>query len=331
MLSVALSLFLLLVVANLFMGSIDIPANEVLAILTGGNCANVAWETIILDIRLPQLLTAMLAGAAISVAGLVLQTLFNNPLAGPEVLGVNSGAALGVAVVMLLTGGSLAVIDAVGYVAVLIGAFVGALLVMGIILLLSTLLNNNIYLLIAGVAVGYMTSSAIILLNYFATSEGVQSYMLWGMGTFSSVSMQQLPLFATVVAVLLFVSLLMMKPLNALLLGDAYAHNLGVDVARVRRLALCITGLLSAVVTAYCGPVSFLGLAVPHIARMSVRSNNHNILLPATIFLGASIALACNLLCQLPGEGGFLPLSAVTSLIGAPVIIYVIIKNRLRN
>ena len=322
----AMVLFILFA-ANLFYGTIDIPAGEVLSILTGGECLRDVWRVVVLETRLPQALTALLAGASISVAGLLLQTLFRNPLAGPEVLGVNSGAGLGVALVMLLAGG-MSAFGLGGYLAVLGGAFGGALFVMMIILLLASLLRNNMFLLIAGVAVSYMTSSAITLLNYFSTAEGVHSYMVWGMGSFGGVTMLQMPFFATVSLVLLMVSLAMAKPLNALLLGDSYAVNLGVNVKGVRVMALCVTGLLTAVVTAFCGPVSFIGLAVPHIARLSMRSNNHRHLVPATIILGGAVALMCNLVCQLPGESGLLPLGAITPLIGAPVIIYVVIKHR---
>ena len=320
-------LLLMLFFANLFYGSIDIPAKEVLSIVTGGDCQRDVWRVVVLETRLPQALTALLAGASISVAGLLLQTLFRNPLAGPEVLGVNSGAGLGVALVMLLAGG-ITSFGLGGYLAVLGGAFGGALFVIMIILLLATLLRNNMFLLIAGVAVSYMTSSAITMLNYFSTAEGVHSYMVWGMGSFGGVTMQQMPFFASVSLLLLFVSLLMAKPLNAMLLGDSYAVNLGVNVKAVRATALCVTGLLTAVVTAFCGPVSFIGLAVPHIARISMRSNSHRQLIPSTIMLGGAVALLCNLVCQLPGESGLLPLGAITPLVGAPVIIYVVIKNR---
>ena len=322
----AMVLFILFA-ANLFYGTIDIPAGEVLSILTGGECLRDVWRVVVLETRLPQALTALLAGASISVAGLLLQTLFRNPLAGPEVLGVNSGAGLGVALVMLLAGG-MSAFGLGGYLAVLGGAFGGALFVMVMILLLATLLRNNMFLLIAGVAVSYMTSSAITLLNYFSTAEGVHSYMVWGMGSFGGVTMLQMPFFATVSLVLLMVSLALVKPLNALLLGDSYAVNLGVNVKGVRAMALCVTGLLTAVVTAFCGPVSFIGLAVPDIARLSMRCNNHRHLVPATIILGGAVALMCNLVCQLPGESGLLPLGAITPLIGAPVIIYVVIKHR---
>ncbi|MBR5851102.1 MAG: iron ABC transporter permease [Bacteroidaceae bacterium] len=325
--ALAALVLLLLFAANLFYGSIDIPRGEVLSILTGGGAQRDVWRVVVLETRLPQALTALLAGASISVAGLLLQTLFRNPLAGPEVLGVNSGAGLGVALVMLLAGG-FSTFGIGGYFAVLGGAFLGALFVIMIILLLATLLRNNMFLLIAGVAVSYMTSSAITLLNYFSTAEGVHSYMIWGMGSFGGVAMSQMPFFAPVTLVLLMVSLALAKPLNALLLGDAYAVNLGVNVKAVRAVALCVTGLLTAVVTAFCGPVSFIGLAVPHIARISLSSNNHLRLIPATIMLGGAVALLCNIVCQLPGQSGLLPLGAITPLIGAPVIIYVVIKNR---
>jgi iron complex transport system permease protein len=325
--ALAMLFLLLLFAANLFYGSIDIPCSEVLSIVTGGECGRDVWRVVVLETRLPQALTALLAGASISTCGLLLQTLFRNPLAGPEVLGVNSGAGLGVAIVMLLSGG-LSLLGVGGYLALLGGAFAGALFVIMIILLLATLLHNNMFLLIAGVAVSYITSSAITLLNYFSTAEGVHSYMVWGMGSFGGVTMQQMPFFASVALVLLVVSLVMAKPLDVLLLGDAYAANLGVNVKTVRAVALCVTGLLTAVVTAFCGPVSFIGLAVPHIARLSLRSNIHRHLLPATMLSGGAVALMCNLICQLPGENGLLPLGAITPLVGAPVIIYVVIKNR---
>lgn len=323
----AILALLLLFAANLLFGSLDIPYGEVLSIMTGGECERDVWRVVVLETRLPQALTALLTGASISVAGLLLQTIFRNPLAGPEVLGVNSGAGLGVALVMLFAGG-MSTFGLGGYFAMLGGAFVGAIFVIMIILLLATFLRNNVFLLIAGVAVSYLTSSAITLLNYFSTAEGVHSYMVWGMGSFGGVTMQQIPFFATVALLLLMASLVMAKPLNALLLGDAYAVNLGVKVKAVRVVALCITGLLTAVVTAFCGPVAFLGLAVPHIARLLLRCNNHRHLIPSTIMFGGAVALLCNLACQLPGESGLLPLGAITPLVGAPVIIYVVIKNR---
>lgn len=323
---VVVALFLL----NLFMGAVDIPFGEVLSIITGGECERETWKIIVLETRLPQAVTALLSGAAISVAGLLLQTLFNNPLAGPEVLGINSGAGLGVALVMLLTQGIFAVggMTVAGYLAVFAGAFIGAAVIMAVILLLSTILRNKIFLLVVGVAVGYLASSLISVLNYFATAEGVHSYLIWGMGSFSAVSLGQLPLFVALTAALLLVSLLMIKPLNAILLGDAYAHNLGVNVKAVRNVLLALVGMLTAVVTAFCGPIAFIGLAVPHMARMLLGSNNHKVLLPGTLLFGSVVALVCNVICQLPGDSGLLPLGAITPLIGAPVIIYVVLRNK---
>ena len=323
-------LLLLLFVANIFYGSIDIPAAEVWKVLAGPSGEESVWHTVVLDVRLPQAVTALLAGAAMSVAGLLLQTLFNNPLAGPEVLGINSGAGLGVALVMLFSQSAAiaSVVGIDGYMTVLAGAFVGALLVMAVILLLSSMLNGKVYLLVAGVAIGYLVSSAISVLNYFATSEGVHSFVVWGMGSLGSVSMGYLPFFSVTVVVLVAAALMMAKPLNALLLGDAYATNLGVSVMRTRVMLLAITGLLAAVVTAFCGPVPFIGLAVPHIARLVLGTDNHRRLLPFSILVGGVVMLLCNIVCQLPGESGLMPLGAITPLVGAPVIIYVIVNDR---
>ncbi len=319
-----------LFIANILWGAVSIPLAEVLNILLGEASGNEGWRVIILESRLPQALTAMLAGMALSTAGLMLQTLFNNPLAGPEVFGINNGAGLGVAIVMLMQGGALTSggLTIGGYAAILAGAFVGAALVIMVLLALSTLLHNNIFLLIAGLAVSYLTSSVISLLNYFSTAEGVHSYLIWGMGNFGGVSTEQMPFFALLMASMLVFALLMVKPLNALLLGDAYAANLGVKTKRARTILLALTGVLTAAVTAFCGPIAFIGLAVPHIARLLLRTNNHIYLLPATIILGGAVALLCNLLCQLPGSSGLLPLSAITPLIGAPVILYVILRKR---
>lgn len=320
---------LLFFIANLFWGSVHIPAAEVLDVITGGEDVRAAWRLIVLDARLPQAITALLAGMALSVAGLMLQTLFNNPLAGPEVFGINSGAGLGVAVVMLLLHGTFraGALSVGGYLALLAGAFLGALLIIAIILALSTWVRSNIFLLIAGLAVSYLTSALIALLNYFSTAEGVHSYLIWGMGNFGGVSNSHLPCFSALLVFALLSALLMAKPLNALLLGDAYAANLGVRVKRVRGMMLALTGLLTAVVTAFCGPISFIGLAVPHFARLFLRTNNHLYLLPATMFIGGAVALLCNLLCQLPGDSGLIPLGAITPLIGAPVILYIVLKR----
>lgn len=334
----AIALFAL----NLVVGSVKIPAIGVISVLFPRLSAMLfpssglvvaehpSWQFIIMEARLPQALTAMLSGASLAVSGLMLQTAFRNPLAGPSIFGINSGAGLGVALVMLLLGGSVMTnaFTVSGFVAILLAAFTGAMLVTGIIFVCSSMVRNNIMLLIIGIMIGYLSSSAISLLNFFATEEGVKSYMVWGLGNFGGVSMAHMPVFASVTLVGLILSIALIKPLNALLLGEQYAENLGINTHRVRNILLLVTGLLTAITTAFCGPVAFIGLAVPHIARLLLTTDNHRQLLPATILTGAVVALLCNLLCYLPGETGVIPLNAVTPLLGAPVIIYVIIKNK---
>jgi iron complex transport system permease protein len=260
----------------------------------------------------------------------MLQTAFRNALADPSIFGISSGAGLGVALVMLLLGGSFGAgsVSVGGYLAVIFAAFIGAMAVMAVIFFFSTIVKNDVMLLIIGIMTGYLSSSAISLLQFFATDEGVKSYMVWGMGSFGGVTTKHLPVFVAVCVAGIFASLLLMKSLNALMLGDRYAENLGVPIRRVRNWLLIVTGLLTAITTAFCGPVSFIGLAVPHIARLLFRTDNHQLLMPATILCGAVVALMCNLICFLPGENGVIPLGAVTPLIGAPVIIYVITKGK---
>lgn len=328
--SLLLLLIVLLLAANLLVGSVVIPAGEVLRILMGEDAGRESWHYIVWEARLPQALTALLAGSALAVCGLLLQTAFRNPLAGASVLGVNSGAGLGVAVVMLLLGGSItaAGFSFSGFFSILLGAFAGAMAVMALILFFSTLVRSHVMLLIIGLMVGYLVSSVVSLLNFLATAEGVQSYMVWGMGNFGGVSLRQMPAFAAVVLLGLAGALLLIKPLNALLLGERYAENLGVRVRRVRHALLAVVGVLTAVTTAFCGPVLFIDLAVPHIARLLLGTANHRMLLPATLLAGGAVALACNLVCLLPGEAGLIPLNAVTPLIGAPIVIYVIVSQR---
>ena len=328
---IALGLLIAVLFAfNIFVGSVSIPADDVLRILFDADAdVKPSWRFIILQSRLPQTLTATLAGGALAVSGLMLQTAFRNPLAGPGIFGISSGAGLGVALVMLFLGGSFSAgsVSVSGFVAVLVAAFAGAMLVTAVIFFFSTLVRHNVMLLIIGIMIGYISNSAISLLNFFATDEGVRSYMVWGMGSFGGVSTTMLPYFSVITLIAIFASLLLIKPLNALMLGDRYAENLGVNIIRVRNWLLVITGVLTAIVTAFCGPVAFIGLAVPHIARLVLRTDNHRILMPATILTGAVVALLCNVCCFLPGETGVIPLNAVTPLMGAPVIIYVITRG----
>ncbi|MBS5110330.1 MAG: iron ABC transporter permease [Phocaeicola vulgatus] len=315
---ILLLLILALTGANLLFGSVNIPAEAVWHILTGNEVEKASWSFIVWESRLPQAITALLCGMALAASGLMLQTTFNNPLADPSILGISSGASLGVALVMLAGAGTITagVFTLSGFLSVIIGAFIGSMLVMGIILFFSTLIKNSIMLLIIGIMIGYITSSAISLL------------MIWGMGNFGGVSLQQLPFFSLVTAAGLLITILLIKPLNALLLGTRYAENLGINIRRTRNLLLVATGLLTATTTAFCGPISFIGLAVPHIARLMLGTSNHNSLLPVTMLTGGAIALLCNFICILPGEAGIIPLNAVTPVIGAPIIIYVIVNQR---
>ena len=315
---------------NLLQGSVSIPAGEVWRILLGDESVKPGWSFIVWESRLPQALTALLCGAALSTCGLMLQTSFRNPLAGTSILGVNSGASLGVALVMLMFGGSITTgtFSLSGFFSVLLAAFVGAMAVLALILFLSTLIRNHVVLLIAGIMIGYITSSLISLLNFFATAEGVQSYMVWGLGNFGGVSLMQMPAFVLVCVLGLIGALLLIKPLNALLLGDRYAESLGINTKRIRNYLLLVTGILTAITTAFCGPILFIDLAVPPVARMLLGTSNHKSLLPVTMLLGGGVALLCNLLCILPGDAGIIPLNAITPMIGAPVIIYVLMTQR---
>lgn len=328
--SILIGLIALLMAANLFLGSVDIPAQAVIDILLGKDTARETWNFIVWESRFPQCITALLCGAALSASGLMLQTVFNNPLADTSILGISSGASLGVALVLLAGGGSVAAgsFTLSGFFSVVVGAFAGATLVLGLILFLSTLIKNSVMLLIAGIMIGYVASSVISLLNFFASAEGVQSFVIWGLGSFGGVSLKQLPAFSIMALTGLLFAVLLIKPLNALLLGSRYAENLGINTRRVRNILLAATGLLTAVTTAFCGPVSFIGLAVPHMARLMLGTSNHNSLMPVTLLAGSAVALLCNLICILPGDSGVIPLNAVTPLLGAPVIIYVIINQR---
>ena len=317
---------------SLLIGSVSIPASQVVAALTGGEVERESWRYIILESRLPQTVTAMLCGASLAASGLMLQTAFRNPLAGPSILGITNGASLGVAIVMLVTGGtlSLQVSDVgmflAGSLAVVVSAFIGAVAVIALLLLASTIVSSNLMLLIVGIMISYLVSSVVSMVHTIANADNIQSYVLWGMGSFNNVTLEQLPLFTALTLVGLLQAVLLIKPLNALMLGDEYARNLGVNVRRVRRWLLLSTGLLTGISTAYCGPVAFIGLAVPHIARLMMRTADHLTLMPVTIVMGAVVALLCNVISVLP-QHSVLPLNAVTPLFGAPVIIYIILKR----
>ena len=324
----------ILFLINLAYGSVSIPLDQVANILTGGSSGKASWDFIILQSRLPQAITAIFCGASLAVSGLMLQTYFRNPLAGPSVLGISNGASLGVAIVMLALGGTLGAagemgtgLKLTGSVLVIIAAFAGAVIVTMLYLVVTRFIKSNLIILILGIMVGYMTSSVVTLLNFFATVENVHSFVSWGMGSFSNVTTAQLPLLCGTSLIGIIIALALTKSFNMLLLGENYAANLGANLGRIRSMVLISTGILTAVTTAFCGPVSFIGLAVPHIARLLINSEDHRVLLPATLMSGAAIAMLCNIISVLPQQM-IIPLNAVTPLFGAPVIIYIILKRK---
>lgn len=320
--------FVVLFMGNLVYGAVNIPIGDVLSILTGGEAEKASWSMIVLNSRLPQSITAMLAGAGLAISGLMLQTLFRNPLAGPSILGISDGANLGVAIVMLYSGGLLGGMTGGAYFTMILAALAGSIAVLSLIIYFSRKVRSNVMLLIIGIMIGYLASSIISILNYHAAADKVHQFVMWGMGDFTGVSTEKLPYFAFFTTAGLIYSLLLIKPLNALLLGEMYAANLGVKIKSARISILLCTGILTATITAFCGPVSFIGLAVPHVARILLGTSNHKHLVPVTILSGACIAMLCNMLTVIPGSNSLLPLNAVTPMIGAPIIIYVIINRK---
>lgn len=322
-------LLLVLFILNICLGAVYIPLSDVIKSLFGGG-DNEIHNVILTHSRLPQAITATMSGAALAISGLMLQTLFNNPLASPSILGISSGASVGVAVVTLLFGGSIASMGLAGHIAITVGAMVGAFTILTLILLFSIKVKNSIMLLIVGIMLGYVASSVVSLLSFLATSEGVYSFVMWGLGNFSAVSSQNLYYFVSLISVALIISILLVKSLNGLLLGEEYCENLGINVKRARLFIIISTGLLTSVVTAFCGPISFIGLATAHIARLMLGTSNHRHLLPVTILIGSSMTLICNLLSNTIGGGVIVPINVITPFLGAPVIIYVIVnKNKI--
>ena len=327
LLSVVLFMFL-----NIALGSVSIPLPAVWDILTGTGEAPANWTNIIWKSRFPQVLTALVAGAGLSISGLQMQTVFKNPLADPSVLGISSGASLGVALVVLMSGtiGGIALSQAgiLGEVALTVAAIAGAMAVMALIVLASHKVKGNVTLLIIGVMIGYLANAIIGILKYFSVEEDVKAYVIWGLGSFSRVSGDQMGIFTGIMAVLIPLSMLSVKTLNLLLLGNGYARNLGLNIKRARILVILSAGVLTAIVTAYCGPIAFLGLAVPHLCRMVFQTSDHRVLMPASVLMGASLALMCNLLARMPGLEGALPVNSVTALIGAPIVASVLFRKR---
>lgn len=322
----------LLFVLNLLLGTVKIPVSDVVATLMGSQNVTEITRNIIWSSRVPQALTAMVAGAGLAVSGLQMQTVFRNPLAGPSVLGISNGASLGVACVVLMSGSlggvALSRLGYLGDVAMSIAAIIGSLAVMALILYVSQKVKGNVTLLIIGVMIGYLATAIIGVLKFFSAEEDIKAYVVWGLGSFSRVSGNQMILFVVLMAILLPMSMLLVKTMNLLLLGDGYARNLGLNIRRARMWVILCSGVLVAIVTAYCGPIMFIGLAVPHLCRALFRSSDHRILMPGTLLAGAALALLCNLIARMPGFEGALPVNSVTALVGAPVIASVLFRRR---
>ncbi len=332
---------IVLFVLNLLLGTVRIPLRAIIAILLGWGPMEAyaeqweIWFNIIWNSRVPQALTATVAGAGLAVSGLQMQTVFRNPLAGPSVLGISNGAALGVAFVVLLSGSlggvALSRLGYVGEAAMSVAAIVGALAVLMLIMWVAQKVKGNVTLLIIGVMIGYLANAIIGVLKFLSPEEDVKSFVVWGLGSFSRVSGNEMIVFVILMCILLPLAFLLVKPLNLLLLGDRYAANLGLNIKRSRMLVIISSGILVAIVTAYCGPIMFIGMAVPHLARSLFRTSDHRILMPATALCGSVLALVCNLIARMPGFEGALPVNSVTALVGAPIIAMVIFQRRKRD
>ncbi len=328
-------IIILFFMLNLLLGTVDIPFPSIVGILTGSGNEPVIWSNIVLKSRVPQALTATVAGAGLAISGLQMQTVFHNPLAGPSVLGISSGASLGVAFLILASGSiggtALSSWGYVGDAALSVAAVLGSLGVMSVIMYVSQKVRGNVTLLIIGVMIGYVAYAIIGVLKYFSAEEDIRAYVIWGLGSFSRVSGGQMWLFVILMLALIPLSMLLIKTMNLLLLGEQYARNLGLNIKSARMRVIGCSGVMIAIATAYCGPIMFLGLAVPHLCRAIWRTSDHRILMPATMLTGAALALVCNIIARMPGFEGALPLNSVTALVGAPVVASVLFRKRHAN
>ncbi len=320
-----LGLFLL----DISLGSVYIPVDEVFNILIGGDVEKSSWQNIILKFRIPRALTAIAVGAALAVSGLQMQTLFRNPLAGPFVLGISSGASLGVALLML--SGSLIssafFTSEIGNWLVVLAASLGSGLVLLLVVAVSIRVRDSMTLLIIGLMFGSLTGAVVSILQYFSTGDEIQMYLFWTFGSLGGLNINELKVLGIIVGIGLVVTVAIIKPLNALLLSENYARSMGVNIKSSRLLIILSTSLLAGSVTAFCGPIAFIGLAVPHLTRLLFDTSDHKVLLPAVALTGIIIMLVCDIISQLPGSQSLLPINAVTSLLGAPVVIWIILKK----
>ncbi len=322
-------LSILLLITELAFGSVNIPLSDVLNVLLGKPASKESWGIIILDSRLPRALTAIVAGGGLAVSGLLMQTFFRNALAGPSVLGITSGSSLGVAFVLLITGGLSFSGSSLGLgLAVSLAALGGAFAVLTLVIIVARYLRDPVTLLIFGLMLGYITSAMVSVMQFSASDSSLKSFVLWGMGSFADTSWSDFGILLIGVIIGIILIFTFLRHLNVLLLGEEYASSMGVPVKRIRLMIILSTGILAGIITAFCGPVAFLGLAVPHLSRGLFKTSNHYILLPGVILCGIVLGLACDLISRMPWTDGGLPLNAVTGIVGAPVVIYIILKRR---
>ncbi|MDB9451834.1 iron ABC transporter permease [Dolichospermum circinale] len=333
--SILLLCLILAFLLDLGFGAVNIPIHEVMNILLGQEAEKTTWTNIILKFRLPKALTATLAGAALGVSGLQMQTLFKNPLAGPFVLGISSGASLGVALVLLTASVTvptlLTDLGIIGDFSLVIAASFGAASVLGLMLVVSRRVQDTMTLLILGLLFGYATSAMVSILLQFSSQERIQSYIMWTFGSFTGVTWQQLAILTPVICLGLLIAVLQSKSLNALLLGESYARSLGLTVQKTRFSVISSASILAGAITAFCGPIAFLGVAIPHLCRSLFNTSDHRILIPSVIIMGAILALFADLVSQILINQMVLPLNAITALIGTPVVTWVILQRNSRK
>jgi len=321
---------LVLFITNISLGSISIPLKEIFNLLSGGVASKSSWETIIISYRLPKAITAILVGSGLSISGLLMQTLFRNPLAGPFVLGISSGASLGVALLILGSSvfGGFFLVAIYSNWALAIAASAGSFLVLSAVIIAANRVRNTMSILIIGLMFGSLTSAVISVLAFFSEAEQIQQYLFWSFGSLGNLTWTELSVFGIIYLVGILGTFSIIKPLNSFLLGENYAKSLGINIKKSRNIILLITSILTGVITAFSGPIAFVGLAVPHIAKMIFSTSNHKILLPAVALIGAIILLICDSIAQLPTSEFTLPINAITSLFGAPVVIWLLIRKK---
>lgn len=320
----------MVVLVSISLGSVSIPIDEIIAVLLGNESSKSSWATIILHFRLPKAITAMLVGSGLSIAGLLMQTLFKNPLAGPFVLGISSGASLGVAILILGAGIFGGVITTVSFSSwgLAIASSLGAAMVLFAVLLTAHKVRNTMSILIIGLMFGTVTSAIISVFTFFSDAEKIQQFVFWGFGNLGNLSWNEILVFFTIYVIAIINLIRIIKPLNSLLIGENYSKSLGINIKKNRTIILVITSLLTGVATAFAGPIAFIGLAVPHITKLVFKTSDHTILLPAVAILGAIILLVCDMVAQLPTSEFTLPINAVTSLIGAPIVIWLLLRKK---